>query len=147
MGGVFVRGRKGIILLKLKHFFKNSSLFQLMVFFISFFKLSSVFKHFIQLCICIGGVITQTFAVIFLEFNNVFALIFCRFFEFFDKIYDCCFKFCVLGFIEVVLITEYIYRSDGFGRRHYVLTIHSHCFCLRKLTWACGFLSLAVYQM
>lgn len=36
-GGVFVRGRKGIILLKLKHFFKNSSLFQLMVFFISFF--------------------------------------------------------------------------------------------------------------
>lgn len=73
-----------------------------------------------------GGVITQTFAVIFLEFNNVFALVFFRFFEFFDKIYDCCFKFCVLGFIKVVLIREYIYRSDGFDRRHYDLTIHSH---------------------
>lgn len=55
--------------------------------------------------ICILLDINQAFIVILLELNEVFMLF--KFIEFFDKVYGCSFKFCVLEFTYIILIGKH----------------------------------------
>lgn len=47
----------------------------------------------------------------FFKFIELFCCILFKVFEFFDEAYGCDFKFCVLGFIQIIFIEEYFYST------------------------------------
>lgn len=69
-----------------------------MFFFIEFsLQILTYLYSFIQLCIYIFLDITQVLILINIDLSEVFIHIFFKFIEFFGEVYDCSFKFCLLG--------------------------------------------------
>lgn len=69
----------------------------------------------------------QAFICICFTFINLFSHIFFKLFKFCDKVHDYSFKFCVMGFIQVIFTEEHFYKTSWTQRTNILVLLCSLC--------------------
>lgn len=93
---------------------------------VSISLLSFILKFWIFFLILISlmFLILRASLIILFNFIHRFLCFFLKLSEFFEEIYDCSFRFCVLEFLKVIVIDKYFYRINRFWQRSIGLTLN-----------------------